>query len=498
MKFKDLHMLDTFFDEKEYKELRDFFAKILAKKYVYKVAMAPRCFHLCYFFAQEEGLEDLERCIISQNALLLYAEELANFYHQEGKFQSILMINDAEFYGDVISQTLYTLEKLVLNYLNKNYPGSKVNQYKIHVHLNEAVAICVYVKPKNISLVDNRYFYEMEAKKELYDHESLLFLFKISRFMLKMDSKYRIASGVFMPSISKREAFEIKSYENIEWHYCMIADDVSKQYFVRSFNFKNSKIFQCIQTEESWITGITLFDSLNLDDLNDCCQFIANYLKSLKDTKYERLIYFLNLEADYQLEPKAQLLSFFLSLVSLYDFVKTTKPDFLTDENWKKLLLEQSDIRKIASNFAKQEDILEPIYAVCLRLDFIMLLKDSFLKENSKKQENVNISIAEEQLIESCAEDIFQKLGMQLEIDAFKSSRNFKPYNPYDLPSNLISLNDYETQMEKEIWRASRITLPQEALIACLLSLAHAGVVYLTIRPKEEERKELSTVILAK
>ena len=96
-------ILQSAFSEKRYAQLKAFIFHIWKSKAKYKILMARRAFNLNYAFMEACRTQRDEECvtdsIMSNTALLLYAEELARYYSWVKKFPDILIADDLLFHG---------------------------------------------------------------------------------------------------------------------------------------------------------------------------------------------------------------------------------------------------------------------------------------------------------------------------------------------------------------------------------------------------------------
>lgn len=474
-------------DAQDYAEIHTFFLKIAGEKYAYKAAMARRCFNLCTYFAQMEKIEDLNRNVISQNALLLYAEDIAEAYHKNGRFPDILLFDEVLLYGRALSNVLYTLEELVFYYLQINHSDCSVNRYRVHCDLVSAVDIWVYAMSENAYTVENSYLYKVKAKRRRSDNRILQLSQSISAFLLNAGKGLRTANTSFMPSIQKKALAGFvpdESWKHITWERSLIKLETSDEYYIRFLKTSDFSLTQAVQVESQWVTGIALFDRMSLTQINEYCKTIVDYLSAINLPSADRLKRILCMNSDFLIDQKAQFLVFFLSVLCLYDFVGAIKPDV-----WKTVIRQSSDIDKIAANFAKPGEIVQALHLLCEDTRFMALLRER-LQGTFVELGDADIPVSAKNDVQTCAEDIFCQAGMASDIEAYKYGHNLKLFSPLSVDSNLVFLEDYRARMRDALWRAGR--LPQtnaldDTSLSCVLFLAHSGVTSVLYKADREK-----------
>ena len=228
---------------------------------------------------------------------------------------------------------------------------------------------------------------------------------------------------------------------------------------------------------------------MSIENFNELCNLIINYLSTLNSTKYSRLISILQSNEYYQIDQKSQLVSFFLSLIGMYDFIKSINSN-LDKEKWKKMIYEKSNIDKISTNFAKYSEINEVLYAICIDEDFIKLLKSRVFNENISNSYQETISNVSKYNIRVNTEFFLSQKRMEFKINTYRYSHNFKVYAPLNIDCNLLSLNSWRYKMEK-----IAKTNAKSNLNAYALSLAKQGYITFSYQPLHQNVENLSTTI---
>ena len=120
---------ETYLGERHFESLSTFFKKIWTNtpQYRYRVFMARRCFNLNEIFMKillekREGY-DLTG-MMSNQALLLQAEDVARRYVETGKIDPILIVDDIIIHGRTIQKLLYDFEETVGRALERLGAGS--------------------------------------------------------------------------------------------------------------------------------------------------------------------------------------------------------------------------------------------------------------------------------------------------------------------------------------------------------------------------------------
>ncbi len=111
-------VIQSVFSASDIDNLTKYFKRIWMSDATYKVAVARRAFNLNQVFidALSAGYDENYRTddIISDTALLLYAEELADYYRAFRSFPSILIADDILVYGRRIAEIISDLETLIV------------------------------------------------------------------------------------------------------------------------------------------------------------------------------------------------------------------------------------------------------------------------------------------------------------------------------------------------------------------------------------------------
>ncbi len=157
---------ETYLGERHFESLSTFFKKIWTNtpQYRYRVFMARRCFNLNEVFMKillekREGY-DLTG-MMSNQALLLQAEDVARRYVETGKIDPILIVDDIIIHGRTIQKLLYDFEETVGRALERLGAGSGPLYGNLHKNLTDAVSIQVYLANKGKFLLSTDYFWRL-------------------------------------------------------------------------------------------------------------------------------------------------------------------------------------------------------------------------------------------------------------------------------------------------------------------------------------------------
>ena len=113
------------FSEEEYGKLLQFFQGIWQSNAAYKVFMARRAFNLNFAFMEIKDVQYKDEYkvegIMSNTALLLCAEEIADRYRLTGHFPRIIIADDLLIHGRGIMKLIDNLECLLVEFLKKDH-----------------------------------------------------------------------------------------------------------------------------------------------------------------------------------------------------------------------------------------------------------------------------------------------------------------------------------------------------------------------------------------
>lgn len=359
----DVNWLGESILHQEYDELYMFFQEVWAEAHAYVVMMARRCFNLNHIFLQVHAASGKraanEGRIISNTALLLYADEIADYYISRGRFPSVLLVDDLAYHGRAIVKLLYDLEELVASKLEERLGGrlDEDRRHYLHWDMVEAIDIAVFARNSQPLLIEADYLHKLWEKKLVRSSGLKRFSQQISSFLQKVD----VPNTSYTVSFSVREeeaARGADSWADRKWKFrgveeqfyaCWVGNN-----FLPTVRYRRKYIPE-LENPEVWMTGMTLFGGVEpalLDRLArevlaelDACGVTAQTTVSILSRQHRLLQ-----------KPRAQFFVFLLSILCFWDFC--------TDSGVIQFDLGESDLGKITRNFARGEELAKEIIAM--------------------------------------------------------------------------------------------------------------------------------------
>lgn len=439
----DKRELNTYFDSDDYEKLCIFFKKIWSSKASYKVIMARRGFNLNYLFIKELKARYNENYnvddIISNTALLFQAKEIADYYRIMKEFPEILIVDDILIHGRGIAKLIFDFEKLVIDYLEDT--NFIIDYETVHKDLLSAINIYVFAQSEKGILLDNSY--AVMSDKILSDKNLIILSQQISRALQQFDianTSYVLSAE--LPWSFCREELERDNYFNRNTFF-QYRGNTLKYYYKEEGNILETIRFYYSYKTRSYkriATSLTIFDipSKN-DEFDDLCGWVAQQILNI--IPGSRLASLFLLPKKGLARPKAQLLSFLLSILSYIEFFREK---ISNDSEYIYLGLIRSDYLKIASNFDKLKMIRFEILRLFEYFSESEEVKNSFFMEvqkyTEKNNENLNTEWNENlfQVGKSCeseysnehvsdiheiAENIFYEIGLDAEYEAYQCQK---------------------------------------------------------------------------
>lgn len=352
-------VLSTYFSHDDYVGLSSFHKKIWLSKAPYKVTVARREFNLNYLFMEEEEAQYNEEYntndIISNTALLFCAKEIADYYKALDEFPEILIIDDILIHGRGIKKLIGRFEKLILSFLEVG-EGDDLWRKKIHKDIFSALRIHVFAKNTQGIILEDEY--PVYTEKLLGDAKLRVLSQQISRTLQQFDvanTSYVLSARLpwnFFKEEFKKE--DIAASENL-FQY---RGNVLKYYFkekgglLETIRFYDSNRNR---NNKQMATSLTIFESIPEGKENGfygLCTWLADEILGI--ISFSCLANYLLLPHKNLIRPKAQLLSFILSVLSYADFYRE-KINEDPESVYRGLI--QSDYLKIAANFDKPKRI---------------------------------------------------------------------------------------------------------------------------------------------
>lgn len=511
------------FTEAEYDSLEHFFQDIWLNDAPYKVFMARRAFNLNYAFmditAAHYKAEYKTEGIISNTALLLCAEEIAEYYRRTGDFPQIILADDLLIHGRGIMKLINNLESLVAGFL-RGMQNCTVSEGTIHSKLLGVISIYVYAQNLDGILLDKQA--SLKSVLQLPIAKLRALSQKISRALQRCG----VANTSYVLSAELPWGFYQQEYERgieegtlfpyrgntLRYYYCR-----SRENFLSTVRFYRS---DGSVSPMGIATSLTVFGDIAYQEddpncaFNALCRDVAKELHSI--IPYSRINSILCYQDKFLTRPRAQLLSYLLSIIGYCEFYRKKVSDN-SQALYKSLI--QSDYHKIAANFDRPQK---------LQCEFVQLFRHVSQAENlfssriyelmeryaGELRENAwqgldDVPLGDwipgetggspqrtEQLHEF-AEDIFYEVGMDAECDANQCAQQEAAFDPTKPGNDFIRLERYLSIMKHY---GSRFP----SSIGCVLNLMDSGLMAmnLDLAPSGEAIRcilkagELSTFVL--
>lgn len=332
-----------------------FYQKVWEQSHAYIVMNARRCFNLNHVFLKVHTAAGGQAAnagrIISNNALLLCAGDIAGFFREHGRFPSILIADDLVLHGRGVSKLLSDLEELIVEELHdSNEEMNRYKRYYIRRSLASAVDIFTFAVNKQPLLISDIYRQNLHWEVSLYTREIRSLSQQISSFLQKADNPNTsyVLSHLIPPVCNAPKGWRAQ-----EWSYRGVRQSV---FFHQDapLNFlptvRLRKPYGQQAPRDMWLTSLTLLGELSKDVLFDACRKVE---EALPPGQFDRVRAILQKQHPILQKQQAQFLSFLLSAIYLREFLAGLGIAFST---------KNSDLDKIARNFGcDMEKELNPL-----------------------------------------------------------------------------------------------------------------------------------------
>lgn len=477
----------------EYDGLARFFRKIWEKPHVYVVVIARRCLNLNEVFmrvyADEPDIVLNRTQIISNNALLLYSSEIADYYNTWGQFPSILIADDLIYHGRGIVKLLHDLEELVAARLEEIRKEKLTEDMRYYVHRDLAAMIDIYAYCVNQQplLIDDTYLRRLDAESIRYTSELRNLSQQISRFLQAVgepNTSYVLSTDETLTSQPRSE-----EWLNQPWSYrgnrqemflCTSGSHYVSPGFLPSVRIHRKYGYP--DCPEVKLTALVVFGSITTQDVGRICGEVIHVLR--KDGLDELKTVFRILNSDNILHQKArmQFLSFLLSVMCLRHFYRDmglseTGPD-----------IRRTDLDKAARNFAREKDIYDEFTALYLHptlwFDLEQPLYGAF-SDSAKPflaQSPKYWSVCQDALEDDTnfkVQLLFNKIGMDSEESAWHTVNNLERFRLETPSKDLISLKRYMAEISPR--NGNRPEIPESSAVSSMLAQMDNGLLSMNV-----------------
>ena len=468
--------------KEHYKNLRRFFEKVWenADQYNYCVFLTRRCFNLHELFLQtfnkSNSLSD--KHLLSENALILTGEKIANSYVKHGKIPNILIVDDILVHGRTLALFLYKLEQKI--YLELERLGARRELLELlHINFIHAIDIRVYLENQESILLEIGYQWRIDSQKCVPRCE----WHELSQGISLLISLSDVENTSFVLSLAKNDEVQFSHHflwRKVRWVY----------------REKNSTFYYRILQTDS-LKNIIL--SVRIRELVEGASYVPfvftgepiNYygmlfdfkklLKVIKDkTVFKPLCKILNQD---DLEQQYQLIQLLFSIVTLYWFSLEVVGVSLNDL---KNLGKFCDVKKIFRNFSYDKKFREALINIFREdefmqncIDFLPKWFNGISAQQYDFYSNLEPEINEQMLaLNRKLENQVYEEGLKSEKFAYLIGKLGRAYSP---TKDEIMSNSLEEFLEKDFLKE----LPLYPCLSCLLMLADAGVVSLKPRRRQ-------------
>ena len=488
-------LIRSSFSEEEYSKLLHFFQDIWLSDAAYKVFMARRAFNLNFAFMDIKDVQYRDEykvdSIMSNTALLLCAEEIADHYKLTECFPRIIIADDLLIHGRGIIKLIDNLEHLIVEFLKKGR-AYDVPQ-SIHDKLLGAINIYVFAENTNDILLDQRFALKSVMRLPVGDLRALSQ--KISRALQQCG----VANTSYVLSAELPWSFYKKEYgdaSNPDGSSLFQYRGNVLRYYYRNNNDKTLETIRVYYSDinrslKHMATSLVIFGDIIYDRdepscaLNTLCWEIAEEIRQI--VPYSRIADILGYEQSGLVRARAQMISYLLSILGYSNFYRekvSAEPQTI----FKALL--QSDYLKIAANFDRpqrlQFEIIQLFDAISrssrLRYRIFKLVEDHVYKLNkgesiAEKTGDYQIgrrAYLQSQSLHEIAEDIFYEVGMNTECDAYHYTQTKTRFDLSKPGSDFIRLEQYLHIMKRQ-------GVNDISSIGCALSLMDSGLMAMNL-----------------
>ena len=453
--------------EKTFTGLRSFFQRAARSDYEYKVAMAPRCFNLCEAILDTSAPVALKN-IISNQGLLIYANEFASCYLKHYEFPSVLLIDVLLTHGKTISTFLYCFENAVAECLHEQ-SGKWWPISLVHLSLMEALEIWVYASVPECHPVEKSYMSLVKSEIQLTEQEIIHLSQQLSLFL----NESGVANTTFQltvpgTNVLKRAGREKKTdweYLNLDYH-----GFTGKFYFPKVSSNRLRMVSAAYFYHEHeglspsyLLTGMIYFRTNPMSTIENALEEILEDIQVEDCVKLAKL---LKKKTEYNIDFRMQFIGLLFSAYTIRAFIDEDG----NDENWGKII-KNSDLLKVARYFGKYRDTYALIHRLVSSGSIYRTVKNwfSMTEKAITPTEPFSNEISKENF-KKITEDIICLRGVQSELDAYEYSVNRKAFRPLDADKTALRFDQYIKELKAYQFYPPRFS------IAAAMNMERAGM----------------------
>ena len=502
---------ESFFNE----ELWTFMNNLWEDSADYKVLMARRMLNLNCVLMQEWDVKSnkqyLTDSIMSNTAFLLSARAIADRYAFKKKFPRILICDDIMLHGRGIMALIDRFERIVSRRLKENH--IEINEKKLRFDLRNAILIYVFAKNNREGLLIDESSYHLSCARTLPISRLRELSQDISNFLQSREvANTSYVMSIQVPWHQLRVLFEKRSGD--------ILRDPGQRFYYRGREMKayiRERSRRTIETIRLYyidenlhngavLTSLPIFGDIRGNLFDELCAVVAQHLEQY--VRYSQISTYLLQKDEELIKPRAQLLSFLYSILSMADFCQQ---NLHLDGNELYRVLVSGDFNKIISNFDDGDivryEILNLFRELCIHSSESRILWDHLDRVADEVNPNLKSDLAGNRTaifapLESPepaqrkkkyedAEDIFYEVGMDAEYDAFRYIQMNIPFDPSRSGVDTISLSKYLHIMKGNRGRQSHS-------LGCMFGLMDSGLVSMNLEVfRSSDGQRIRTVLKA-
>lgn len=491
----------------EYDGLAKFFCNIWEKPHAYVVVIARRCLNLNEVFMQDYtnkgGVISNREQIISNTALLLYSDEIADYYNTWGQFPSILIADDMIYHGRGIVRLLHELEELVTAKLEeiRKCTLTKDERYYVHRDLASMIDIYAYCVNRQPLLIDDVYLRHLEAASKRYTRELRNLSQQISKFLQAVGEP----NTSYVLSCDQRLEFELQSKNWLKqpWSYRGNKQDMflcvsSSRYASAGYlpSVRIHKKYEDSTSPDVKLTALVILGNITTEKTSEICRDIIEVLQTYKFDGLKTVFRILKSQDILHQKARMQFLSFLLSVICLWDFYSD-----MGLANAGPCIM-RTDLEKVARNFARREDIYSELAELYMQLPLWHDLKiplcgafsnhaEPFLSRTPRYWEVRQDILADK--INSEVESLFYKIGMRSEKSAWHTVNSLERFRLKEPGKDLIFLDHYLSKVSYESKDLPEIS--EMSAISCMLAQMDNGLMSMNVEADSPYLENDSTMI---
>lgn len=490
----------TFTNRYDFEGLAKFFDNVMESDCDYVVAIARRCFALQNIFVQYRNKKN--KRIISDNALLLYADKFAQHYIDKGRFPTVLLVDDLLLYGRKVAHWLHDFEELICVELMKLRETDTISDNeKFYIHRDFMDAINIYVYAMNVAplLIGSIYKRQVRKETERYTNDLKGLSQSISNFIQEVgepNTSYRLSLQI--PTAILRSlvdgslfnaSFECRYRGELRRVYAL--NDCSGSRFIPFVYTHGEECFN--SNKHTWVTGISVGGNIKATDFDEICEATICILNDAHEgqgtEKYKFLTKLLG-QKEIQSQ-RTQFISFILSVINIHDFFRTIGFNIAYAKTPNNL----RQIEHISDNFGLRTDLKDCFSAIAFDTGLVANLKMALYQHfktcpGELAVENITPTSADgnkDDKIIDWIEEVFQQVGMEADKEAFDISMYEKRFEPQKTSADILSLSTWLDKMNENAPKEESSSVSLYSRLAHLITIVDSGLAALNFAYDSED-----------